>query len=103
MSFAVDLTQVKDLAPVPNGRYLASIVEAVPGQSAAGNPKIVLSYRIEDGDQEGRVVRDHLTFTANTMFRVKQLLTRNIVLAHRRTDRDAAGAPGPGGDREDRA
>jgi hypothetical protein len=71
---AIDFSQVEDLKPIPEGWYLASIVEATPGISQNQNPKIDLRWKVESGEYENRNVFDTLTFTAKAMGRVKSAL-----------------------------
>lgn len=74
MSPAIDFSEVKGIDPLPVGTYLATVVTATDGESQNGNPKIDLQWKIESGTYEGRIVFDTLTFTQNSMFRVKNTL-----------------------------
>lgn len=71
---AIDFTTVKALEPVPVGVYNATIIEAIEGLSNNQNPKIDMKWRIEGGKMDGRVIFDALTFTPQTLFRVKATL-----------------------------
>ena len=71
---AIDFSQVEDLKPIPQGTYLASVVEAKPGVSQNQNPKIDLRWKIEEGEFENRNVFDTLTFTVKALGRVKSTL-----------------------------
>ena len=74
MSPSIDFSEVKDPEPIPDGNYLASIVEAKEGTSKNNNPKIDLHWRVESGPFEGRYVFDTLTFTEKAAGRVKAVL-----------------------------
>jgi hypothetical protein len=65
--FVVDFSDIADLGPVDPGTYVASIVKATPGMSQSGNPKIDVSWKIEEGDYEGRQVFDTLSFHPNAL------------------------------------
>jgi hypothetical protein len=71
---AIDFSEVKSLDPIPDGSYSAEIVYAEEGTSKAGNPKIDLRWKVIDGEFEGRLVFDVLTFTPAALFRVKNTL-----------------------------
>jgi hypothetical protein len=74
MSPAIDFSAVKDLEPIPAGKYEAEIVHAAEGMSKTGNPKIDLRWKILAGEYEGRQVFDLLAFAPNALFRVKATL-----------------------------
>jgi hypothetical protein len=74
MSPAIDFSQVQDLKPVPPGTYLASITTAKSGMSQAQNPKLDITWKIEEGEFEGRNVFDTLTFSPKSLYRVKGTL-----------------------------
>jgi hypothetical protein len=59
---------------IPEARYILTIVEATPGKSDAGNDKIGLKFKIKDGEFKNRVVWDTLTFSQNTMWRVRKFI-----------------------------
>ena len=73
---AIDLSQVKGIEPVPAGQYPATITSAVEGTSQAGNQKIDIQWKLETGEKgtDGRIVFDTLTFTVESLFRVKNTL-----------------------------
>ena len=71
---SIDFSAVEDLKPIPDGNYLASITSAKAGMSANNNPKIDLTWKVEQGEFEGRNVFDTLTFTAKSAYRVKMTL-----------------------------
>lgn len=70
-SFDMDFSTIKGFEPLPDGRYNASIVEAKPGTSQNNNPTLTLKWRVTDGEHEGRVIYDVLTFTKDAEWRVK--------------------------------
>jgi len=70
----IDFSEVKDLEPIPNGSYDAEIVFAQEGVSKNDNPKIDLRWKVLAGEFAGRQVFDTLTFTQNSMYRVKNTL-----------------------------
>jgi len=76
MSPSIDFSEVKGLEPIPPGNYLATIVKAEEGVSQKGNPKIDLQWKVvdEEGNFDGRIVFDTLTFTEKALFRVKSTL-----------------------------
>ena len=45
---------------VPPGTYLARIESAELGESQSGNPKMIVRWRIAEGDCEGRVLVDNV-------------------------------------------
>jgi hypothetical protein len=69
MSFqfpAINLSAIKPAEPIPDAIYHLKIVEANPGMSESGNPKIDLKLEIQDNpDFEGRTFYDTITFTVN--------------------------------------
>ncbi len=72
--FAVDFSNIADLGPIPGGVYEASIVKATPGQSQSGFPKIDTSWKVEEGEFEGRQIFDTLAFHPNALPMTKRKL-----------------------------
>lgn len=70
---AIDFSQVKGLEPIDEGVYEATIVDAKEGISKKGNPKIDLRWQV-DVDGRDRIVFDTLTFSPESMWRVKLTL-----------------------------
>lgn len=70
----IDFSEVKGLEPIPAGTYRAECVKATAGISKKGNPKIDLQWKVQQGDYEGRIVFDTLTFTDNSLGVVKSKL-----------------------------
>ncbi len=74
MSPSIDFSQVEDLKPIPEGVYLATVTAAKAGKSKAGNDKIDITWKVEEGEFEGRNIFDTMTFTEKSMYRVKATL-----------------------------
>ena len=72
--FVVDFSAIADLGPVPPGTYVASAVTARPGISGSGYPKIDMSWKIEEGEFEGRQVFDTLAFHPKALPMTKRKL-----------------------------
>lgn len=70
-SFSMDFNKIKGFENLPDGQYNAVITEAKPGTSEAGNTTLTLKWRVTDGEHEGRVIYDTLTFTEDAKWRVK--------------------------------
>lgn len=73
-SFVVDFSEIADLGPVPQGAYVASVVSARPGTSGSGYPKIDMSWKVEEGEFEGRQIFDTLAFHPNALPMTKRKL-----------------------------
>lgn len=71
---AIDFTQVKGLEPIEDGKYEATIVSAENGVSKKGNPKIDIRWQVELGEGQKRNIFDTLTFSVDSMWRVKLTL-----------------------------
>jgi hypothetical protein len=76
----IDMSNVST-APVllPDAKFPATIVKAKAGKSQAGNPKIDLQWKTQDDDRldpthRGVRVFDTLTFTPESLWRVKLVL-----------------------------
>lgn len=65
---------------LPEGDYLA-VGDRAELDSYNGKDQLKASFRIVDGDHEGRLVFDDLYLTQKALFRVKQLLASNGALA----------------------
>lgn len=70
----INFADIKGPEPVPAGEYLVEVQTAVEAVSKAGNPKISLRLRIVGGAFDGKNIFDDLTFTENSMFRIKQFM-----------------------------
>jgi hypothetical protein len=54
----VNLDDISDMTGmVAPGKYLAKAIEIEASTSQAGNPMAVITFRIEEGDQEGKTIR----------------------------------------------
>lgn len=74
--FVVDFTEVKDLAPIPPGKYPAEIKACTPTRSkSSGNPMFNIQWRVTEGEYADRIVFQSLVFTPKAMFMVKQVMT----------------------------
>ena len=69
----IDFEDAKPLEPLEEGEYSATVIKAEEGVSQAGNPKIDLRWEVTEGEHEGRLIFDNLTFTQKSLWRVKQL------------------------------
>lgn len=77
--FYIDIENTKEPPAITPGRYNAVIKNAKPSRSAKGNGVMTLQWTLVDntGEQEqfnGRTVFDPLTWSENTMRRVKAFL-----------------------------
>lgn len=75
--YVIDFASVPNVnEPIPPGTYNCTIVAAEPTTSkAGGNPMIKLRWRIDDeGDYHHRNIFDHLVFSPNALWRVRQVL-----------------------------
>lgn len=72
--FVIDFGEVPDLGPVPEGDYFASIVKSVPGKAQSGYGKIDLRFRVEDGDHEGRILFETLSWHPDALPYTKRKL-----------------------------
>lgn len=72
--FVVDFSEIADLGPVPMGTYVASVVTARPGISGSGHPKIDMSWKVEEGEFEGRQIFDTLAFHPKALPMTKRKL-----------------------------
>jgi hypothetical protein len=72
----VDLTNYKDKvgAKLPEGIYKVVIDDADTDTSTAGNPMILLWYKVAEGPQQGSVIVDRLALTDKSMFRVVNVM-----------------------------
>ena len=75
--FVVDFSDVEMLSfdPVPAGQYLLSVVEATPGTSNSGNPKIDVQWTVIEGEHQGRRIFDTLSLHPKAQWRAKKTLT----------------------------
>lgn len=77
----IDMAKVSTEAVlVTDGKYPATISKAKAGKSQAGNPKIDLIWKINDDETvpeqfRGARIYDTLTFSAESLWRVKLVLT----------------------------
>lgn len=71
---AIDFSEVKGLDPIPEGVYSVEVVEATEGVSQSGNPKIDVRYKVLDGEYEGRILFEVLSFHPNALWRAKKTL-----------------------------
>jgi hypothetical protein len=74
MSPAMDFTSVKGLEPIPQGEYNVEVAEAKVGESQSGNAKIDVRYKVLDGEYEGRIVFETLSFHPKALWRTKKTL-----------------------------
>jgi hypothetical protein len=71
---SIDFSEIKGMELLPDGWYNASIVSAKPGVSQNKNPKMDLRWKIEGGEHDGRQLFDTLTFSPESLWRVKLTL-----------------------------
>jgi hypothetical protein len=78
MKFAIDLTQVQDLKPIPQGVYVLKIIEIDSDKtSRAGNKKMVVKSEIKapaSVAQTQKFFWFSLTLVESAYFRIKQLM-----------------------------
>lgn len=73
--FRINFGDIKELDPIPDGKYDAVIAKAEFGLSQKQQPKCDIRWKIEEeGDFAGRVVFDTLSFAPNALWRVKEVL-----------------------------
>jgi hypothetical protein len=70
----IDFTKIHDSNKVPDGDYLALVTFSEPDISKAGHKKINLRWKITDGDYEGVVLFDNMSFAPGALWRTQQSL-----------------------------
>jgi len=73
---AFDFTDAIEFTALPAGWYDVEVIEARPGTSAAGNPKVTLRMKVlaTGEDYDGRTLIDDLVTTGKGSGRAKQAL-----------------------------
>jgi len=77
---SMDFSNVAAPSPVPEAEYVGRISKAVVGVSKAGADKIDVHIKIGEGEHEGRVVFDTISFHDNAlMFTKRTLLELKVI------------------------
>lgn len=74
--YEVDLTSAenKGFPVIPDGRYVAQVVDFVKGTSQAGNPQFVWTFRITQGEYKGSEFKQWTALTPAAMWKVAETL-----------------------------
>lgn len=74
--FVIDFsgTKDKDFGPIPPDTYNVVVEKAERGTSKVGTPKIVLTFKITDGDLEGRKVFMHPVLAGAGLWKTRKVL-----------------------------
>lgn len=73
--FRINFGEIKGLEPIADGKYDAVIAKAEFGMSQKQQPKCDIRWKIEEeGDFQGRIVFDTLSFADAALWRVKEVL-----------------------------
>lgn len=70
----VDFTNINDIndfSPIPDGEYLARVVDVETDSTRSGDEMWKLRLQVEGGEHDGRLLFDNMIFSPKAMPRVK--------------------------------
>lgn len=70
----VNLTDIKSKYDVPPGSYRARVVDIQSKESSSGNPMLVWSWEILDGDESGSEISSMTSLQPHALFSLKEHL-----------------------------
>lgn len=71
-----DVPEAGEYSPVPEGRYLCSVVDIDEDTTRDNDEMWSLKFRVEFGDHKGRHFYDNMVFSQKAMSRVKLICSR---------------------------